>query len=466
MIFTNFFITNIFVCIYLFYFIKEYYNPYRFIKGFINFFLEMGVKNILFALYFLFSILNLFYSFFLFELLIYLLLLMLIIMLPKIKFRLHKRGIRLLFMCFFFSIFIFFLDYRISNFLLFVSPIFIIIISNVLLYPYEELIRKKYIKKAKNKLKKINPIIIGITGSFGKTTFKNYLYHVLKNKYHVCASNGNVNTLMGLTKYINNSVISTCEVLILEIGIDKYKGIRKFKKLFDLDIGVITSVGKMHLSTFKTYKRLVDSKCEMDLLVKEKGGLFINGNYDELKNKNYIHNVNFYNDNNVTSDVNKYQSSAISGVIEIARYLNVDEKAIISSLKKLPQVERRFEIKKSENMIVINDSYNSNFYGVKECLNFMNKYTYKKIVISGGLIEQGKEFYKENYKLGLLMKDIDYLFLISKKKKHPLIKGFKKVSNGKVYVLKDVEFAKKEIIKINDKKIILISAKGDDFFSL
>ena len=43
----------------------------------------------------------------------------------------------------------------------------------------------------------------------------------------------------------------------------------------NLDIGVITSVGKMHLSTFKTYKRLVDSKCEIDLLVKEKGILFI-----------------------------------------------------------------------------------------------------------------------------------------------------------------------------------------------
>ena len=66
-----------------------------------------------------------------------------------------------------------------------------------------------------------------------------------------------------------------------------------------------------------------------------------------------------------------------------------DEIAItIENCKKnIPDVKRRFEIKKSDKLIIINDSYNSNFAGFKECLKYMSKYEYKKIgaIVSWGL---------------------------------------------------------------------------------
>ncbi len=460
----NYLLSNIFLILYIPCFIKEYYSFNRFIKGLLSQLICKKINIVLLILYFVLSIVNLMFNNFIIYILNTLICFYYIITFTKEKIKIHARGIRLMIVSFIINLLLIFIDYYVSSIFIFIYPIFVLLIANIFLFPIESYIRNKYIKNARNRIDKASPIIIGISGSFGKTTFKNYLYHILKYKYNVLKSDGNINTLMGLTKWINNNLNSFYDVIIVEMGIDKNHGLKKFKKLFTLDVGVLTSVGKMHLSTFKSYDNIVNSKSEIDLLIKNDGKLFINNKYKDFKKKNYYHDVIYFDDKYNINNINNYQLTLFNGAIEVAKYLNIEEELINLSLKNIPLIKRRFEINKSRNMIVINDSYNSNYYGIVEAIKYMRKYDYYKIVITGGLIEQGKYYKIENYKLGFEMKDIDCLIIITNNKRHPLVNGYKKASFGKVFIIDSYNKINKIIDNIKGKKIILIGAKGSDFY--
>ena len=96
------------------------------------------------------------------------------------------------------------------------------------------------------------------------STFKNILYDVLKSKYRVEVTRGNINTLLGITKFINQELKDDIEIFIVELGIDEINGMNKFKEILTLDIGVITSIGENHLSNFKTFPVVKTSLIEQN----------------------------------------------------------------------------------------------------------------------------------------------------------------------------------------------------------
>ncbi len=458
----NLIVSSLILIFLLFCHIKSYYSPHRLIKGIFTYLKNTKYK--IYVILFMYSICNLFYFSYIFVCLSYIFYLIFIITFPKEIFKLRSRGYRLLTLALLINGSIIFLEVKYSLVLLIIYPLISLILAHYFLLPIESIINNYYLKKAKEKIKRINPIVIGITGSFSKTTFKMYLSHILKAKYICLYSPGNINTLMGLTKWINNDLSNLCEVLVLEMGIDKYHGIKKFKKLISLDIGVLTSVGKMHISTFKTYERLLISKCEIDDLLKPQGTLFINERYNDIKKYDFKSNITFYGNNTYDEKFNKFQNEAIDGALKIGKYLFINNEEMIERIKTLPNVNRRFEIKENEDMIVINDSYNINFEGVKEAIRFIEKYKRTSVVITGGLIELGKYFYEENYKLGELFKNVDYLYLFSKDINHPIKKAYEKISNKNCILISSFKDIKNEIKNISDKKIVLITAIKGDFF--
>lgn len=442
------------------YFIQGYYSPYRYFKASKEFFISIKYYfyYALLVITFILSFFTRHYFYILYVINIYY---FFIIPKPLIKYR--RRGLTLFL---FTSLILFpliFIEFF-SCFLLIIG-FFLIPLTNFILIPFEKNIQIKYIKQAKNKILKYNPKVIGITGSFGKTTFKEYLYALLKNKYKVLKSTGNYNTLMGLCKFINNELNENYDFLILEMGIDQNHGILKYRQLCSLDIAVITGIGKVHLSTFKNYNNIINSKCEIESLMKDKGMLFFNGEYLELQNHQFQKkNTPYYDEKEYQiNNLNKFQNMALNGIKKIGEYLNIEEKYFTYFLNNLPIIKRRFEIKKYQDIILINDSYNINPNSFNEDIKYMSNLSGTKIIITGGLIELGKDFYHENYHLGLKMKEIDYLFLITKNKGHPLAKAYAKY-NKHLYIIKNLNSCKKIIKNIKGKKIILLSAKGSDYF--
>ena len=408
------------------------------------------------------------------------------LLLTKIKLKNYhftRRYCMLLFFLVLISLILYsILYFKISNYFgilcLFICDYLGLILSIFLLYPIEKFISEYYVRKARNKVKKNKYIVIGITGSFGKTSMKNILYSLLKTRYKIAYQNHNYNTLMGLAKYINNYVRDDDEILIVELGVDEVNTMIKFKKLFMLDIALITSIGNMHLSTFKTLDNIKKEKMAISNLLKENGILFINKDdcsyisgynnvvYTTKDSLNFSHDlpykINLYNRAIQTELCLEYQLSYLSMALSVSKLLSLDKEEIIFGLENIIIPDSRFKITKSGRDIIIDNSYNSNEKGFKLSVDLIKKYDEFKVVVTGGLFELGSQFENINYEIGRYLKDVDLLILINEDLNHPLKEGFISNSKKEFIQLDDFNKVNDVISKIDKKKIILYTAIGSN----
>lgn len=398
---------------------------------------------------------------------------------PKFKFT--RRSISVFIASIFFSLYIFTLPFKLLKYILLFIPIlsFItLIISNKIEYIFEIIIRKKYIKAAKNKLNKNqNRIIIAITGSYGKTSLKYYLTQVLSYKYKVKATKGSVNTLMGLTKFINNEVEDYDEIIILEAGVDSIKGMDKLLTLFTPDIGILTSIGSMHLATFKNKDNIFNEK--LKLLSSSKIGYFCLDNDYLSSKKEILTKYNAYSMNQYFSSFKRnkdgllvtykdkqiqiplyglFTLSSLSLVIKIAFLLNYNEEEIIKILPNLKGEKHRLEKKVINNMIIIDDAYNGNYDGIKEGIQTILCFEGKKAIITPGVIELGHDYYNINYQLGKELTNLDFVIIVSSSLNHPLLDGYKDNHGDKDKIIVVSNFAKGyELTKKRNINVLLIA---------
>ncbi|MBE6143213.1 MAG: hypothetical protein E7177_04430 [Erysipelotrichaceae bacterium] len=353
-----------------------------------------------------------------------------------------------------------------------------LLIGYYLLLPFEFLNNKRYKRKAKEKLESLDIKVIGITGSYGKTTFKNMLYHVLKTTFNVSMPKGNINTPLGICKFINNSLKDNVEVLLLELGIDEVKGMKKFKDFLSLDIGVITSIGENHLSTFKSIENTKKAKLKISELLKKDGKLYLNKdsfylknislkeNYEYFSNEEYvekeitIEGVNItYNDKEIRVPLyGSYVYSYINGIIKISEFLGINKDFIALGLSEIKPIDRRLQLLKYKDGYIINDSYNINLSGVKESLTLLKGLSGSKVVVLGGIIEQGKYYYLNNVRLSNLLSGMEVIFVGSNN--HPLISNH---NFSKLFITSSLSQAYK-LIEENNYKNVLLLAKSEDIF--
>lgn len=312
------------------------------------------------------------------------------------------------------------------------------------------LLLEKYVlyhfqKKAKEKLKKMTHLkVIAISGSYGKTSLKHYLKQLLEGKYKVLASQKSYNTMQGLLKTINEDLQPFHEVLILEMGVDKPNGMKKFLRFFPIDIAILTCVGKQHLSTFKTFENIkkeklrllqhlhqnqvailnIDDetiqKCQAQLdcqtitisslknadVYAENIKVRFNSTHFELVLSNQRYSVK-------TSVLGRHHVNNILLAIATAQYLKVNEEQILKRLRLLKNVEHRMEIKKDHLWDIIDDAYNSNYKGFLEALNVLKKSPNKKVLITPGLIELNAENANIQQNLAKYIKSAAQLVLIT-----------------------------------------------------
>ena len=332
-----------------------------------------------------------------------------------IKFKISKRVKRMFVIFEIFNIFITYLSYKIH-----IEPISIIL-SFLLFYLVfyislliEHLILLKNIKKAKNKLKNYKTKVVAITGSYGKTSCKNYSKTLIESTYNTLISPMSYNTLNGLLITINNHLKPYHEVLILEIGVDKVNGMNKFLKHFKFDICLVTCIGNQHLKTFKSIENIAKEKTKLFKNAKE--CIVINNDDPYLKNIiSDVKKISFSNINDAdikvtlkeenlsysslqidiygksyltnTKLIGSHNINNIASCIAIAKGLNIDDKTIINNIGKLKNVEHRLSIINKNKWTIIDDSYNSNYVGFINALKVLNKAKNTKVLITPGIIE-------------------------------------------------------------------------------
>lgn len=320
---------------------------------------------------------------------------------------------------------------------------FVAIVANFVTYPFEKLNNRRYIKRAKRKLAQRKPIVIGITGSYGKTTAKNMLVAMLKDKYTVLATPGSFNTPMGICLTVNNNSLDE-QVFIAELGA-RYRG--DIKELCDIvspKYGIITAVGDMHIQTMGSRAGVADTKFELASALPSDGLLVLNG-YNEdcaaLASRDTACEKMIAGKDGVTFDNLKFGASGtafdmhadganypvtakllgahvpqlVCTCATLALRLGADMPSIVRAVAEMQPVEHRLQLLPTDtpSVTVIDDAYNSNPVGAKNALDVLAMFDGSKVVITPGFVELGGIEKRCNTELGAqIAEKCDYAFLV------------------------------------------------------
>jgi UDP-N-acetylmuramoyl-tripeptide--D-alanyl-D-alanine ligase len=304
---------------------------------------------------------------------------------------------------------------------------FVILLAKIINSPMENIIKKYYINDAKSIMRDYpNLIVIGITGSYGKTSVKNYLGEMLSLDYNTLITPKNYNTTMGVVLTIRKQLKATHQIFVCEMGA-RWKGdINEICDIVKPKLVVLTGIAPMHLDTFKTLDTLIDTKLE---ILKYANKLYFNGDDAQLVKAveqnvtipaySYgVGNVNFRatdlkldkngtdfkigNKKFYTQLIGKSNIENLACSIAIA-YSEFNVKNIENIVKRIEPVEHRQELKIIDSStILIDDAYNSNPVGAKAALETLSFFDDSyKILITPGMIDLGTQQNKENFAFGV-----------------------------------------------------------------
>ena len=138
-----------------------------------------------------------------------------------------------------------------------------LLFANGLLAPYEWVLSRYFVSRARAKLRQVDPLVIGITGSYGKTSTKQFLEILLARRFSVLATPKSYNTLLGVSRTINDSLRFRHEIFLVEMGAYGVDEIRTTARLVRPRVGVVVTVGLQHLERFGSREAIEQAKGEL-----------------------------------------------------------------------------------------------------------------------------------------------------------------------------------------------------------
>lgn len=375
----------------------------------------------------------------------------------------------------------------------------LVFIAMIINTPIEKCVYLYYKTKAQNKLKSMNNLkIIGITGSYGKTSSKNILSDILNIKYNALPTPRNLNTYNGLIMTVNNHMDKFVEVFIAEMGAYVKGEIKGLCKLVKPKYGILTTIGTAHMESFGSQENIRKGKFELIESLPVDGFGILNGDDPlqvEYKLKNKVRIIWIGIDNNdvdvratsikcsnkgTSFDVNfkgdskKYHFETrllgrhnvynILAAIACGREFGIEIEDLQKAVNGVRPVEHRLELKPLGNFYMIDDAYNSNPVGAKSALDVLDMMPGKKVVVTPGMIELGADEDKYNKVFGEQISEVaDYVVLIGEKRTKPIKEGLlkKKFDKDKIIVFNDVREAYPFIESIRGKDEVYALFEND-----
>lgn len=311
-----------------------------------------------------------------------------------------------------------------------------IILANAINRPLEMAITRWYYNDAKRRLRSMPHLkIIGITGSFGKTSTKHFLYRILSEKYNVVMTPGNFNTTLGVVRTVREHLKPHHEVFIVEMGAKQSGDIKEICDLVCPTMGIITSVGEMHLETFGSVENVARTKFELIDALPAGGVGVVNidseAAYRHIKSNNIkaltysIENTEAdYRATNIAYSATETSFALshggrvdegyathilgrgnilnITAALAIAEHLGVSVDACRRAVKQIEQVEHRLSMRRNGGITILDDAYNSNPTGARMALEVLRDFATegKKYVVTPGFVEMGSKQYDNNRVFG------------------------------------------------------------------
>ncbi len=334
---------------------------------------------------------------------------------------------------------------------------YILFVAYIFNEPIEEILRRHHLRIATNKLNGTDVIKIGITGSYAKTTVKEILRTILSQKYRVLATPESYNTPLGIALTVRN-LDSTHDVFIAEMGARSKGDIAALAKLVKPTYGILTGVNEQHLETFGDIENTKNTKFELfEYLENDGAGFFSADNknsvelYQRFKGEKYLAGVkgedNFVTATDITMDVkgmtftlnikgeqpvncstvllgtHSVKNICLAAALAYKIGLSVSE--IADGISRIQSIGHRLELlPNNKNIVIIDDSYNSNVDGVGAAMEVLDNFSGRKIVLTPGLIELGKIENLANFELGkTLSNHADLVIIIGNHNAEMIING-------------------------------------------
>ena len=338
-----------------------------------------------------------------------------------------------------------------------------------------------------------NMDVIGVTGSYGKTSTKNILHDILNVKYNVYKTPANFNTPFGLMITINEYLDKYNDYFIAEMGACKKGEIKELCDLVHPKYGILTRVGLAHLETFGSEEAIQETKFELIESLPEDGLGILNGDDEKQKNYNIKNNckikwigidnkrvdcyakdlelshkgtkfkVKFKGDDKEypfeTKLLGRNNIYNILAGITLGRELKISIKDLQKAVKRVAPVEHRLSMTKYYDINIIDDAYNSNPMGSKMALEVLKMMPGKHIIVTPGMIEVGAKETEVNKEFGRQIADhTDEVILIGEEKTKPIYEGLmeKKFPKKNIHILNDVMDAFPLMMKLKDKETYVL----------
>ncbi len=340
--------------------------------------------------------------------------------------------------------------------LLFLLQPILLLLFNLINHPVELAINRHYIQDAARILREMPDLrIIGVTGSYGKTSVKYFLNTLLSAQYNVLCTPGNYNTTLGVVRTIRENMKPFHEIFICEMGAREVGDIKEICDLVHPDYGIITSIGPQHLQSFHTIENIISTKFELADAVPDTGKVFLNYDNEYIRGHKIEKSVVSYGIGNGPLDFKAYDIRVsargssfrmkdengtehefhtklvgshnvqnIAGAIAVAHTLGIPMEKLLYPVRQLESVPHRLQLLRQGDRIILDDAYNSNKSGFEAALDTLALFQELRILLTPGMVELGEKQYEENKEAGVYAADkCDYAILVGKEQTKPIQDG-------------------------------------------
>lgn len=339
----------------------------------------------------------------------------------------------------------------------------VVILAVVILMPVESYINNGFRKDAARILASMPDLkIVGITGSYGKTSTKHYLQRILSEEFDTLMTPGSYNTTMGVIRTVREYLKPYNQVFICEMGAKQPGDIKDICDLVKPEIGIVTAVGPMHLETFKNIDNVCHTKFELVDSLPSDGLAVINNDFepsvarrvDNVKAVRYgvssttpncdyraedikytpegttfrIVGPDGFNLELQTRLVGECNISNLVAAVIVGVKLGVPVDKIKYAVADIQQVEHRLNVKRTPSGItIIDDAFNSNPAGSKMAVDVLSEFKDgRRIIVTPGMIELGDRQEELNHELGrYLANKVDLAIIVGRYNRDSLLSGLK-----------------------------------------
>ena len=342
---------------------------------------------------------------------------------------------------------------------------FLLVVGNFLLKPVETNIQNGFRTAAEARLRQVAPKTIGITGSFGKTSVKHILGHVLQMNTNALYTPGSVNTVMGISRIINERLADNCKYFIVEMGAYGIGSIKRLCNFTPPDHGILTSIGEAHYERFKDLETVAEAKFELAEAVAQRKGIMVIDEtvldrayarkFVEADRKSFI----VVGDSTASDIQNLSNEQTRDGLVvkikhgdsnyelfaplfgihhgrnmalayALASSLGIASDRIVAALRSTPQIVHRLEVKSHPSgATYVDDAFNANTDGIINGIDLLAKLQKeggRRILVTPGVAELGTRHDEVHDMLGAkAARDTEVTIAVKPERIPTFVQGFR-----------------------------------------